>query len=153
MLFLVLLSIITTNLLIVPRNCFKSAIWYAISEQCRCNPQQAITTLDMLFQEGERFPWLDRFHPQIDLAEFDGHGVDVYTIDAATNDVTQGLAPGFRRWLLFACANGSKTLGDAMSGSNEKVAAAAGGITDFEVENGVFWIGFGAGFIENGIKG
>src|SRR6266568_4272364 len=40
-----------------------------------------------------------------------------------------------------------------MGGGNEEVSTAAGGITDFEVEDGFLWIGLAAGFIEYRVKG
>src|SRR6266699_1218655 len=40
-----------------------------------------------------------------------------------------------------------------MGGGNEEVSTAAGGITDFEVEDGFLWIGLARGFIEDRVKG
>src|SRR6266571_2154206 len=59
MLILVLLLVIATNLFTIPLYRLKSAIWYAISKQCRSRTQQAIAALNMLLEEGERFARFD----------------------------------------------------------------------------------------------
>src|SRR5436189_1461850 len=105
----------------------------------------------MLFKKREWFARLDGFHPQTHLAQFHGHRIDVYAVDTATNNITQGFAPRFGRWFLFACANGCQSFGNTVRCSNQEVAAATGGIADLEVENSSLRVWPGAGFIQDGI--
>src|SRR5689334_21455477 len=103
----------------------------------------------MLFQIRKRFARLNSFHPQAHLAQFYGHGVDVYAVDAASNHITQCLAPRFWRWLLFSSANGSQSFGNSMCCCDQEVSTTTGGIADLEVEDSSFGIRFSAGFIQH----
>ena len=55
-----------------------------------------------------------------DLAQLDGHRVDVHAVDAVADHVAQGLADGLGRRLLFAGAGGSQPLGDTMGGGDQE---------------------------------
>ena len=44
---------------------------------------------DVRVEEGEGASGLEGFHPEADLAQLDGHGVEVYAVDAAADDVAQ----------------------------------------------------------------
>src|SRR5438046_1273843 len=102
----------------------------------------------MLLKKRKWFARFDGFHPQAHLAQFNSHRIDVYTIDAATNDITQGLAPGFGRWFLFASAYGCQSFGDTMGCCNQEVTAATGGIANLEAEDSDLRVWLGAGFIQ-----
>src|SRR6266496_4181574 len=134
MLILVLLLVNMANLFTIPLDCLKGAIRDAISKQCRCNTQEAVAALNMLLEEGEWFAWLDGFHPQAYFTEFNCHGIDIYGVDAAADNIAQSLAAGFGCWLLFTSAYSGQSFGDTMGRCNQEVAAATGGIADFEVE-------------------
>src|SRR6266516_1084950 len=153
MLNLVLLLVNMANLFTIPLDCLKGAIRDAISKQCRCNTQEAVAALDVLFEEGEWFAWLDSLHPQAYFTEFNGHGVDIYAVDAAADDITQSFAAGFGRGLLFTCANGCQPFGNTVCRCNQEVAAATGGVADLVIEDSSVRIWLSAGFLQNGIEG
>ena len=100
----------------------------------------------MVVEERERLAGLQGFEPEIDLAEFHGHGVDVHAEDAVADHIAEGLSVGFRGRLFVAGANGGQTLGDAVGGGNQEMAAAAGGVADLQRQNrfGLRESGFGS---------
>jgi hypothetical protein len=145
----VLPSIFSAEIPLIALNWLKGAIWDTISQQRGGGTKQTVAALDVPLEKRKWFSRFNCFHPQIDLAELDGHGVEVYAVDTATNDVAQGLAPRFRWRLFLTNANGGQFPGDAMGCGNEEVPTATGGITNFETEDGFLWIGLATGFIED----
>src|SRR6266851_1124122 len=142
-----------TYLFIIAFDSFKGAVWNTLSKQSRCGPEEAIAVLDMCIQERKRLAGFDGLHPEIDLAKFYRHGIDIYAIDAVTDHVAQGSAAVFRSWFLIAGAHGSQSLGDAVGSGDQEMSAAAGRVADFEVENGLLGVRLRTGFCQDGLKG
>ena len=105
------------------------------SSPCGRRADQAVAALDVVVEEAERLAGLERLHPQADLAQLHGHGVDVDAVDAVADDVAQGVperrrAPGSSSPVRTA----GQVAGEAVGGGDQEVAGAAGRVEDLEVE-------------------
>ncbi len=87
----------------------------------------------VVVEEGEWQARDERLHPEADLAQLYGHRVGVHPVDAAPDDVAQGLAGGLGRGLAVPGTDSGEALGDAVRGGDEEVAAAARRVADLEV--------------------
>jgi hypothetical protein len=85
--------------------------------------------LDVVLEERQGLAGFEGFEPEVDFAEFDGHGVDVDAVEAAPDDVAEGLADGLRGGFV-AGADGGEAAGHPVGGGDQEVVAAAGGVAD-----------------------
>src|SRR5208283_4906711 len=108
----------------------------AFQQGGRC-PEQAVADLNVVVEERERLAWLQGLHPKTDLAEFDGHRVEVYPKDATTNDVPLGMLNRRRARFVVAGADPGQVLGESVGGGDQEVAAAAGRVADLQIEQGL----------------
>src|SRR5690348_8512813 len=58
-----------------------------LRQQHRSRAKQTITALNMYIEPWERLPWLQHLHPQIDLAQFYSHRVDIDAVDTTTHHI------------------------------------------------------------------
>lgn len=130
-----------TDLLVVALDGLKGLVGDALLQEGRRGAEEAVAALDVVVEEGEGPPGRERFEPEVDLAQFDGHGVDVDAEDAAADHVADGRTDGVGGRLLIARADRRQTLADTVGSRDEEVAGAAGGIADLQVENALFWGG------------
>ena len=86
-------------------------------------------------RNGQRLARLEGLEPEADLAQLDGHRVDVDAVEAAADDVAQRGSDGRRRGLLVAGADGGQALGDPVGGGDEEVAGAARRVDDRQRED------------------
>src|SRR5947209_16128570 len=70
-----------------------------------------------------------------------------------TDHVAQGGAPVFWSRFLVASAHGGQAFGDAVSGGDQEMPTATGGIADFEIENGLLWVRLCTGFRQDRFQG
>ena len=109
---------------------------------------------DTGIQEGEGLSWVYRLDPEGHLAEFDGKGVAVDTVNAVSNHLAQDLlplvfvrrsVPGFQDGYL-GC--------QASCGGQQEVTGTAGGVDDLQLEQGRDGIGriAGNGLLDDGIQ-
>jgi len=82
----------------------------------------------VVVEEAQRPAGVERLQPQADLAQLDGHLVQVNAIEAAADDIAQGVAAG----------------GQPVGRGDEEVAGAGGGINDFDGEEGGLERGVGS---------
>ena len=84
------------------------------------------------------FPGLEGFEPEVHAAELGRHGVDVHAVEAAADDVAQGVLVKERRRLALARrvrADPGEVPGKSMCRADEEVTGADGGVADLEVED------------------
>ena len=94
---------------------------------------EAVAALDVVVEEGQGFPWFQRFEPEADFAEFHGHRVEVHAVEASSNHITERMLIQSRRRLAVALGQGSdarEVPGEAMRCADQEVTGAAGGVTD-----------------------
>ena len=94
--------------------------------------EEGVAALDMVVEEGERLARVHGFEPEGDLAELDGHGVDVHAVYAVGDNFAEGVADSGEGGGVFAGAVGGDLAGEAVGGGDEEVAASAGGVADLE---------------------
>ena len=98
-----------------------------------------------MVEEGEVFAGRHRFDPQGDFAEFDRHRVEVDAVEASRDDVADGFANEVGRGMFVPGSDGGETFSESSRGADEEVPAAAGGVADLQIEDGVrafFFISF-----------
>src|SRR5467141_2384055 len=88
-LLLVVLSVFAAHSPVIALNGLEGIIGDAIFEQSRSGADQAIAALNAVVEERQRLAWLQGFHPQTDLAQFNGHGVGIHAIDAMADHIAQ----------------------------------------------------------------
>src|SRR5260370_31818788 len=110
----------------------------------------------MRVQERQWLARFDSFHPEVDLAEFHGHGVDIHAVDAVTDYIAQGGAAGLRSRFLVAGTHSGKAFGDAVGGCDQEVSTAAGWVADFKMKDSLLRVRLCAGFrkyrLQSGIE-
>jgi len=134
--FLVSLLEFGADLLVIALDGLEGVVGDAALHQGRGGSEQAVAAADVMFQEGQRPAGLQGLQPEVDFAQFHGHGVDVHAVDAPADHVAQGVLDGFGCGFVLAGADGGESLGDAVGGGDEEVAAAAGGVADFDRKQG-----------------
>ena len=93
-----------------------------------------------MVEEGKGLAGLEGLEPEGDLAELDGHGVDVHAVEAVADDVAQGGLVEERGGLGLAIGHGAgarEVSGEAMGGPDEEMTGAAGHVTGLEAEDGL----------------
>lgn len=88
----------------------------------------------MVVEEAEGLAWIDGFEPEGNAAEFDGHGVEIDAVEAATGDLAEGVA-------VVVGADGAvwgfdfgEFFCEAAGGGEEEMAGAAGGVADTQAQ-------------------
>ncbi len=70
----------------------------ACGDQGGGGAEQGVADLDVGVEEGQRPAGAHRLEPEADLGEFGGHGVEVDAVDAAGDDVVEGVLDVGRGW-------------------------------------------------------
>ena len=97
--------------------------------------EEAVAALDVGVEERERLAGLEGLEPEADLAQLDGHRVEVDGVDAVGDDVAQGMADGGGGGLALARADRRQALGEPVGGGDEEVPGARGRVDDRELED------------------
>src|SRR5262245_28988696 len=88
-LLLVVLSVLAAYGPVIAFDRLEGVIGDAIFEQRRSGADQAVAALNAMVEERQGLARFQSFHPQADLAQFDGHGVDVRAVDAMADHIAQ----------------------------------------------------------------
>lgn len=102
------------------------------------HPCQRIAAFDAVIQKSKRFPLAVRFQPESDPAQLHRERILVHAVDAMRDHVTHRLTNAFRCGLLLATAHASQLPPKAPCRGEQEVSRAAGGIADFDREQGMF---------------
>src|SRR5690606_16388539 len=131
---LVLRSVVRRGFLVVARQRFERVVRNPVAQNVDVkNADQAVATADVAVEERERLARLERFDPQRDLAQFNGHRIAVDAVDAVRDDFTQCMLEfvlGRSAW--------ASVLGDAGGGTarrtEQEMAGAARRIDDRQLQ-------------------
>ena len=74
-----------------PSRGLKASSGMPSARSARGGAEEAVADTDVVVEEGERLAGLEGLHPEADLAQLDGHRVDVDAVEAAADDVAQGV--------------------------------------------------------------
>ena len=88
---LVLLLEGRAELLVIPFDRREGVIRNPLGQQAGRGADLTVAALDVVLKERERLARFQRFHPEGDLAQLDGHRVDVHTEDTSADDVPFGI--------------------------------------------------------------
>ena len=115
--------------------------------------EEGVSVSDVSVEEREWSSRLEGLHPEADLAQLDGHGVEVHAVDAASDDVAQGALHVWGAGFEAVAADLGESVGGAACGGDEEVSRAAGGVHDGQGQEGVFG-GWGlASAVKDGFEG
>ena len=87
-----------------------------------------------MVKEGERLSGTVAFNPEHDLAEFNGIGIVVHSIDTLLDDLAEGLPIVLRSGVVFTGADGADIPGNGASHGEHDVSRPAGCIADPHAE-------------------
>src|SRR5207247_611200 len=83
-------------LAIVSFDGIERSIGNAASQKHRRCAEQRVPALNMVLEKRQRFAWFESLDPQVDLAEFDRHRVDVNAVQAVGDNLAQCTTHGAR---------------------------------------------------------
>ncbi len=89
----------------------------------------------MVIKEGEGLTRLDGLDPEAHLTEFDRHGIQVHTVDAVADHISESVLILLRTWFNLSSANLRQMAGQSMCCRNQEVTASARWIAYLEFEN------------------
>ncbi|MCB1099837.1 MAG: hypothetical protein KDN22_29995 [Verrucomicrobiae bacterium] len=119
---------------VVAGESFVGAIGDAFLDEGGRGAEQGVAAADVVVEERKWLAGFERLDPEGDLAQLDGHRVDVDSIQAAANHIAQGVLVVVRSRFVLAGADGGEGAGKTVGGGDEEVAGAYGGVADSKAQ-------------------
>src|SRR5689334_16974116 len=89
----------------------------------------------MRIEQWKWLAWLHRLHPQIDLAQFYSHWVDIDAVDTTAYYIVQCRSHSLQSRLFFPATYRCQFFSNALRRCNQKMTTATGRVADLEVKN------------------
>ena len=98
---------------------------------------QRVAHLDAGIEEAQWLAWFHGLQPQGGTAELHGQGIDVHPVDAAADDLAQGMPVIGLGGLVGASIDAGQLGGQAAGRGQKKMARTAGRVADGDVQQGL----------------